>query len=289
MPSQTDMNATRPCDFFENVVSGGQLKTKNVPSTHAQREVATNRGKRSPFKADVRLVTCVHGKMSEQEPIPASLIVLEYHIGCIGQRHRYNSLTTRLAFRSEGPKDLKDEPFVKAYAPFRKSERFDEVEIEYAKKRGIEANAGVSFSPASAGLGFITELERKYNMKSCASGQAFQEFTDGKSGSDAILWELRENKIKGVGIPDTFRVALLIQRTNLKRFTADFSLDLHAGLWFAATETFKNFCGIAETDEPIIFDPSIERQGELANIEPTRLGSFMDPGKIQELCPVHLM
>ena len=96
--------------------------TRNVPSTRSQRDVATNRGKRSSFKADVRLVTCVHGKVSEEESTLASLILLGYHVGFTRERHVYNSIDTRLAIRSQVPKDLKDEPFVKAYAPFKLSE-----------------------------------------------------------------------------------------------------------------------------------------------------------------------
>ena len=73
--------------FFENLEEGGQL-TKNVPSTQAQREVTTNGGKRSPFKADVRLVACMHGTMSDdEESMPASLVVLEYHLVCTGKKH----------------------------------------------------------------------------------------------------------------------------------------------------------------------------------------------------------
>lgn len=262
MPTQSELSASQNYAFFENLEEGGQLKTKNVPSAQAQRDVITNRGKSSPFKADVRLVTCVHGTINEDDSTLASLVVLEYHLACTGKKHRYNSLTTRLAFRSQEPQDLKDEPFVKAYAPFKFSEVMDPVEVEYTKKLTAELSAGLSFTPANAGATLGRETEKKYKLNDFAFGQAFPEFTDGKSGSDAILWELRENETKGVGVPDTFRLALLIHRANTEKFICKFSLDLHAGIWFAATNSFKKVCGIIDVDDPIIFDPSSRPQGE---------------------------
>ena len=77
--------------------------------------------------------------MSEEELKLASLIILEYHVGCTGERYRYNSLDTRLAIRSQVPKDLKDEPSVKAYAPFKLSEVMDPIEVEYTKTGKAEA------------------------------------------------------------------------------------------------------------------------------------------------------
>ncbi|KAK3171141.1 hypothetical protein OEA41_003225 [Lepraria neglecta] len=289
MPSQDDLSAVQQYAFFDNPEEGGRLMTRNVPSTQSQRDVATNRGKRSPFKADVRLVTCVHGKMSEEESTLASLIILEYHVGCTGERYRYNSLDTRLAIRSQMPKDLKDEPFVKAYAPFKLSEVMDPIEVEYTKTGKAEANVGVSFTPANAGITVGRDVEKKYKLNSYAFGHAFEEFTDGKPGTDAILWEMRENKIKGVGVPDTFRVAILVQRANHDKFLVDFSLDLHAGLWFAATETFKSVCGLAEADDPIIFNPSLGPQGETAHVKATNLAQYTDQEKLKTLTPIHLL
>lgn len=289
MPSQMELSCVKQYAVLENIEEGGQLMTKNVPSNQAQRNIVTNRGKRSPFKADVRLVACVHGKMSEDTSTPASLVVLEYHLGCTGGRHRYDSVTTRLAFDSAKPKNSKDEPFVKSYAPFKLSKMMDAVEIEHTQKWKAEGNAGANFTPANVGLTLGKESEKKYNLDSCAFGQAFQEFSDGKSGTDAILWELRENKTKGIGVPDTFRVALLIQRTDSEKFLGHFSLDLHAGIWFAATQSFKSVCGLVEVDDPIIFDPSLPPQTDDVEINASNLGQFIEQEKLQKLTPVHLL
>jgi hypothetical protein len=289
MPSQAELGCTQQYAFFDNPDEGGQLMTRNVPSTQAQRNVVTNRGKKSPFKADVRLVTCVHGKMKKDETILGSLIVLEYHLGCTGGTHRYTSVITKLAFQNQNTKDLKDEPFVKRFAPFQQSKMMDPIEVEHAEKRQAELNLGVGFTPATAGGKLGGENERKYKLDSCAFGQAFPEYTDGKSGSDAIVWEIRENKTKGVGVPDTFRVALLIQRAHSEKFVCSFSLDLHAGIWFAATQTFRKVCGIIEVDDPILFDPSLKSQGETLGISSTDLGEFDNQEILEKLSPIHLV
>ena len=289
MPSQEALSLAQQYAVFENAEAGGQLMTKNVPSNQAQRQVITNRGKKSPFKADVRLVTCVHGKMSQIDPTFASLVVLEYHLGCIGGSHRYDTVATRLAFKSNETKHLQDEPFVKAYAPFKQSKMMDAVPVEHSDKWKAEGNVGASFTPANAGLTIGKESEKKYNLDSCAFGQAFPEFTDGKAGTDAVIWEMRENKTKKVGVPDTFRVAFLIQRTNLEKFLGHFSLDLHAGIWFAATQSFKSVCGLIEVDDPIIFDPSLPSQPEDTDIVSYCLGEYVNQEKLESLAPVHLI
>ena len=263
--------------------------TKNVPPTQVQREVITNRGSRSPFKAHVKLVTCVHGRISEEDPQLASLIVLEYHVGCTGGKHRYNSLTTKLSFQSQVPKGLEEEPIVKAYAPFQLTESLDPIEVERVKRWKAESSLGATFTPANASATLGKESETKYTLNMYAFGQAFTEYTDGKSGCDAVLWELRENKIRGTGVPDTFRCAVLIQRANSNRFTGEFSLKLHAGIWFAAFEDFKSVFGLIEADDPIIFDPSMDPQGETAGIVPANLGVFREQSSLGRLTPIHLL
>ena len=289
MPSQAELSSVQQYAVFENNEGSGQLMTKNFPANQAQRQVITNRGKRSPFKADVRLVTCVHGRLSEDKPTPASLIVFEYHLGCTGGRHRYESVTTRLAVSSQVPKEANREPFVMSYAPFKESKLLDAVEIEHTKRWKAEGNAGASFTPANINGVLGRESEKKYVLDASAFGQAFQEFSDGKAGTDAVLWELRENKIKGIGVPDTFRIALLIQRTNSERFLGHFSLDLYGGIWFAATQSFKSICGLIEVDDPIIFDPSLPPQLDDVKIDPANLAVFTDQQKLQTLTPVHLL
>ena len=246
--------------------------------------------KKSPCKADVRLVSCVHGVLSETDHTEASLIVLEYHIICTGGAHRYTRLDTRLAFRNQREGEPRREPFVKAFAPFKQSEMLGPVEIEHSKRNTNEISAGLSFTPGELGATLGRESEKTYRLPSFALGQAFEEYTDGKPGSDAIFWELVENKTKTDGVPDTFRVALLIQRANSEQFLCDFTLGLHGGVWFAVESAFKKFCGIVDTVDPIIFDPALPPQGETESIDPQTLGNFAkDRMLLQSLAPVHLL
>lgn len=287
MPSQNDFANAKHFELFEDPTEGGQLMTKNQPSMQTQRPVITNRGKRSPFKADVRLVSCIHGSMSDLDSTAASLVVVEYHLICTGE-HRYTSLVTRLGVQNHRSGDLQDEPFVKAFAPFKHSEKLDSVDVEHSNKRHAEGSVGLSFTPAELNMLVGWEAERRYKIQTSAFGQAIEEYTDGKMGSDAVVWELKENKTKQAGVPDTFRVALLVQRANSEKFVGDFSLQLHGGLWLAASNGFKSFVGIIEEDDPIVFDPSLPPQGDTAGITPSCLGIFADQQTLQSLTPIHL-
>ena len=246
--------------------------------------------KKSPCKADVRLISCIHGVLSETDRTEASLIVLEYHLICTGGAHRYTRLNTRLGFRNQCQGEPRREPFVKAFAPFKQSEKLDAVDVEHLKRTTNEISAGLSFAPAELGAAIRQESEEKYSLPCFAQGKSFQEFTDGKPGTDAIFWELTENKTKAVGVPDTFRVAVLIQRANSEKFLCDFTLVLQGGVWFAVENAFKKFCGLMDIDDPIIFDPALPPQGETESIDAQMLGKFaIDRTLLQSLAPVHLL
>ena len=289
MPSQSELAAPKQYDFFSDFSEGGQLMSKNIPTTEAQRLVVTNR-KKSPYKADVRLISCVHGVLSETDRTEASLIVLEYHLICTGGAHRYTRLATRLEFRNQCQGELRREPFVKAFAPFERSEMFDRLDVEHSKKETNEISAGLSFTPVELGASLSREYGKGYELPSFGRGQAFPEYTDGKAGSDAISWELVENKTKAVGVPDTFRVALLVQRATSEIFLCDFTLRLHGGVWLTIENAFKKFYGIVDVDDPIIFDPALPPWGETECIDAQKLGDFArDRMLLQSLAPVHLL
>lgn len=90
----------------------------------------------------------------------------------------------------------------------------DPIEVEQPINQKAEANTGINFISANAAIALDAESESKHHLKSYESGRAFSKATDGKSGTDAILWDLGKNTIKEILVPDTFRVAILIQRKN---------------------------------------------------------------------------
>ena len=289
MPSQGEMVATLPFAFFIDLQEGGQLRTKNDPATQEQRPIITTRGEKTPYKADVQLVTCVHGRLSEKEPTFASLVVFEYHVGCTGSRQKYASLDTEFTFTNHDTPNAKDKPFIKAWAPFKRFEMIDPVEVEYTKKVKAEGSVGASSTPANAGMSFSTETEKKYKLLSYASGQSFPSSIYAASSFDTILWQLRQDELKGVGVPDTFRVALLIERPNMDKFTGTFVLRLHAGIWHAVAKTFKMVFGRSSCeDDPIIFNPLLGPQGEVTGINPLSLGDYADNNKLESLAPIHV-
>lgn len=204
MPSQGDMIASLSFEFLIDPQKGGQLRTKNNPAAPEQRNIITTRGEKTPYKADVQLVTCVHGRLSEKETTPASLVVIEYHVGCTGSRQRYASLETELTFTNHDTPNAHDKPFVKAWAPFKRFEMIDPVEVDYTKKVKVGGSVGASFTPANASTILSTETEKKYKGFSYARGQSFPSSVYAASNFDRILWELREDKLKHVGVPERF-------------------------------------------------------------------------------------
>ena len=290
MPSQGEIGSTLPFTFFIDLEEGGQTRTKNDPATQEQRTIITNRGGKSPYKADVRLITCVHGRWSEEEPTLVSLVVFEYHVGCTGGDHVYASLETELTFTNHDAPNAYDKPSIKKWAPFEKFEMIDPIDVEYTKKTKVKGSVGASVTPANAGTALSTETEKKYKLRSFALGKSFASTKHTPSMIDTVTWELRQNKLKGVGVPDTFRVALLVQCANMDNFTGIFTLKLNAGLWHAATEAFKmGSTRCSCEDDPIIFNPRREPQGEITDINPSSLGDYAHDDKLKTLTPVNVI
>ena len=290
MLSQSELIATKQLIFFEDPDECGELRTKNLPPTQEQRPVITNRVKDTPLKADVRMVSCIHGRMSDSEPTSASLVVFEYHVGCMGGSYRCTSLKTRLAFTSYGPEGSQSRPLITAYEPSRQLESYAPIEVEYTKKRKAEGSLGARFAPAEAGITLGGESEEKYKSLHYASFEAFPESPpDGTPEPCAVEWQFRANEKTQMGIPDTFRVALLIERKNLDKFKCTFTLKLHVGRWIAASNFIKKVVGRPEGDDPIIFNPLLEPQGEVKGINASSLGEYKDPEKLRRLTPLHLL
>ena len=289
MPPQDELIAAKQFDLFECPKGSGQTRTKNHPATQDQRTVITNRPKTS-FKVDVRMVSCIHGIMSDSEPTLASLVVFEYHLVCTGGKYRYKSLETRLAFTSYGPEDCQNGPLITAYEPSKQLEKYAPTEVEHTKKWKAEGSLGARFAPADAGITLGGETEEKYKSMSYASLKAFPESPpDGTSEPCAIEWHFEPNETTKMGMPDTFRVAVLIQRKNRDRFKCTFTLELHEGQLIAASKIVKKVFGRAESDDPVIFNPSLDPQGEVKGINASLLGEYKDPEKLRSLTTIHLL
>ena len=287
MPSQSELGVAKQFMFFEDPDEGGQLRTKNFPPTQCQRQVITNRVKGTPFKADVQLVSCVHGKMSDSEPTPASLVVVGYHLGCVKGEYRCKSVETTLEFKSYGSENSHNRPMIRFYEPFRQHAKYERTEVEHTKKGKAEGSLGATFTPADAGLTLGRETEEKYKSSYHATGEAWPYYPqDGIPEPSAVEWQFSQNEKSKTGMPNFFRVAVLIQRKNSDKFKCTFTLNQKAGGRFTAINLFRKVF-IRTTDDPIIFDPSLEPQGEATDIDASSLGEYMEPGKLLRLTAIH--
>ena len=240
MPSQSDLVAAKQFVFIEDPEEGGQLRTQNRPATQEQRPNITNRVKETSLKAEVRLVSCVHGKMNDSEPTSASLVVIEYHLGCIGGKYRFDSLKTRLAFTGYGPEDHQNRPLITKYEPSIQLEPYASTEVDNIRKLKAEGRLGVTCAPADAGITLGKETEEKYKSMYSASFEAFREYLpDGTTEPYAIEWRFKSNDKTKMGMPEILRVALLLERKNSDKFKCTFTLKLRGDLLSAASDIFK--------------------------------------------------
>ena len=226
--------------------------------------------------------------MSDSDPTLASLVVFEYHLGGMGGGYRYKSVRTRLAFTSYGAEESQNRPLIAKFEPAKQLNKDVPTEVEHKTKRRAEVSLGARFAPAEADLKLGEETEEEYKLPYHASFQAFPESPlDGTSEPYAVEWEFWPNKKTKTGIPDMFRVAVLIERKNSDRFECTFTLKLNVGGWPAVSKALKAVFGRPESDSPIIFDPSRKPQGEVKGINASSLGDYKDSAKMRRLGPIH--
>ncbi|KAH6705322.1 hypothetical protein BKA61DRAFT_147672 [Leptodontidium sp. MPI-SDFR-AT-0119] len=292
MPTQDELLVNADLPIYEDISKGAELKTRNPKRDPLQRQIITDRGRNSTeFKATVRLAACVHGFLdsSVEHPTPASLIILEYSLNSLHEKHKYRSLFTELVFScADEEADPELTPQIIAFAPFEKAVSAHGIDVEETKSTALKLDSLTINAPAGLGVTIGgplgKEAEKKYTRRYAQLLQASRHVSkDDVPGYDTIWWSMQQNDELKDGIPTTFRIAVLLQRQNRERFTADFRMKLDAGTWYNTLRRWEDFWGLCETDDPIIFDPQLEPRGEVEGIMGTNLGQLRDGSDLKTL------
>jgi len=292
MLSQRDLLASTALPIYDDLSKGAQLKTRNPKHDSRQRQIITDRGRNSTeFKASVRLAACIHGFLdsSVEQPKHASLIILEYTLNSLHEKHKYRSLFTELVF---GCLDEEADPILTpqiiAFAPFEKAVRARGIDVEETRNTGKKIESLGINTPTGVGVNLGGklggEIEKKYTRRYAQLLQASRHVSkDDLLGYDTVWWNMQQNDELKDGIPTTIRVAVLLERKNGDKFTAKFRMKLDVGTWYNALRKWNDFWGLCEIDDPIIFDPQLEPTKEVDGIIANNLGKLSDGSDLKTL------
>jgi len=274
MPSQSDLETGIEVRLFGASLQEGEVKTYNDYPEQVQRPIITDRDYNGKYDVFVELLTCVHGDL-DHATRPASLMIFEYRLNCLEEKHTFSSVKTGFEFTDpSGGNNSHME--VLAFAPFNTPQRWNSSggNEEHGQKVGVQVGPKIS----SFGANILLEHDKRKHFEKRYSTYG----TAGRrSGNTKVYWYMRQNSGLKDGVPPVFRVAILLGRSDDRPFQGTFEIELHG--WFRlGLDRFLR----RTVDDPINFDPTAAPKGLPTGVDPQSLGNLSREYCLVKLTPV---
>ncbi|KAF2870616.1 hypothetical protein BDV95DRAFT_629208 [Massariosphaeria phaeospora] len=283
----------------ENEETGG-FKIHNPSHTRFQRQFVKISSKKSKFRKTVQMIICVHGWEDETKKQPMTLIVFSCHLSCSATQYRYQSARMWLEFGEDAylPKQdsaPKASPEVVAYAPFARTEKWNETETQIRRKLAKGAKADVHHG-ATLGVNADHEREVSFTRKYFDKGTS-DPIPDERTGKEiGRQWYLEQNKAQKYGVEPDFKIAVLLKRSHNANgepiiFQSIFDMRVEAGLLHDIEEHTRRFYRLWKPeDDPVYYKPDADNhvrgpEGEkmMENVNVERLGELSKEGVLAGL------
>ena len=113
--------------------------------------------------------------------------------------------------------------------------------------------SGVPLLQAGGTAEFVRAVSRDISDATTVTGSI--NLGSGKNSGDstAAAWTLLENKQRETGLPDSVKVALLLERENSKPFNVKVTLEADVDFMSRLEQKFKKL----PLDDPVLFNPKL--------------------------------
>ncbi|KAF3223874.1 hypothetical protein TWF679_000307 [Orbilia oligospora] len=159
--------------------------------------------------------------------------------------------------------------------------QLSETSVEVQDTKGVEVGGDAGAMGLSINTAFKTERQRRFMQadKATIHGSIRLDFDVRKRGpKNAIRLQLHENKTGRTGGVNHTRAVVLLQRKNQDQFTATVKVDASADILSNAKRTLQNLFGMAEENDPVIFNPGVDYISRSISLDPNAgaLGAYID-------------
>jgi hypothetical protein len=296
MLSQEDLDTPKEYTIFEDPDQGSETKARNPTPNHTQRRrihgvLDTSNYSKSNYSITVDLYTCVHGYGNFEidgvrKSAPASLMIFNAKFIDSKGKGPFNWFRMTFEFQDPKPRDNTVNPDIVAYAPFRVEEHENETKMDLEKTMHKEATVQGGYSPfASAGIGYANDIKSSSQVRYFDRGSANLVWDTSTDRYNGVWWSMvkSDNPHENEGVRADFRCAILLKRNSDGPFVGIFKLDVDAGRRYALKQTFNDWRGFTEVDEPINFDPGGHYQGECKGIDRLKLDEWAEGDQLRQL------
>jgi hypothetical protein len=242
----------------------------NTSLTDWQRESVIQRDGAVDVRCD--LVGVLHGwygAKNDNGPF-ATLVVFRFRFD--PQNHSRRVIRCKATIETMAWDANSTRPEVKSIAPGTKYElepTVDPEDVEKGFSAKLEAT-GLPIVGGSIGGDFKKSGRRENPDSTTVSGSIglAPGLNSGKRNSAG--WTLLENKTRSTGLPDSLRVAILLERADKKPFKLMVRMECKADF----TTGIGWFFGSFPLDDPVLFNPDLKAQGILQDYGAENMSSF---------------
>jgi hypothetical protein len=184
------------------------------------------------FNIDITLQTCVNGYLSWTRTQPASLLVFNVQLVCIGKKGSFSNVMMRADFE-DIPGTRSASPVILAHAPFEFEEKQKETKLTISRSNKVQSEVSVPIG-LPGGNGKLKQM----SVKEVTSTGSVDYFGKGCSGTVAspegrisgIWWNVKKSSDPNVkddaGIDANYRFAVLLTRKSQSPFVIRIKMDV---------------------------------------------------------------
>jgi len=283
--SQEALLAGHQFDIFEASIDEGQTGRYEY-ADDLQSSVIIDRGRKSNYKVQALLKTCIHGVMDSTSNVPASLIIVEFSLTPIAEQGRYSSATMTFDFSPHmvdasgctvQQVNVLDTPNVIAYAPFRDAGRWGSTTAQEDTSHKAELELGAE-GIIGGKMRYAYEAASSHEQRYFTQGLAGWHFMRDHDIADHVWWNLQHNFSQRSGVPPHFRTAILVTRraeAAQAEFEGKLNLAVRGGIGMKMSELKDRFLRRNAPEKPVLFNPSLTFMGQkLEGLEPNANGVY---------------
>ncbi|KAH6691546.1 hypothetical protein F5X68DRAFT_259576 [Plectosphaerella plurivora] len=239
--------------FEEGGVEGSDFRTKNLaPDQYHRAEVLQRTG---AVSINCNLTKVIHGIMSEDGNLYATLLIMEWTFQATGTR-RISEATIELEFEAssrEGTVEVEKVSFPGSYSLMPTTQ-------EETITKGGEATVGIEqFAALSLTGKWEKSVAKSTTDAITLSGS--RRVVNNVPPNRIATWTLTENASQPAGIPSLLKVAVLVSRDDREKFYCKLGFSCKTDMKTSFGRLFKKI----PKDDPIIFQPDPEQKGTRPN------------------------
>ena len=268
-----DVASKRNISMYETGAGEGRFSIFNAASDQYHRAEVLQRTGAVDITCSLEKV--VHGAMSADSDYYATLIVMQWHFQPKASR-RISEATIELLFEtsSDGELEVERVSFPGTYSLMPTTQ-------EESVTRGAEGTLGIE---KIGSLNFTGKLEKTVTAitSDAITLSGGKRLVNNVPPCRVATWTLTENQSQPAGIPASLRVAVLVSRNDLQKFSCKLNFTCKTDL----RTSFGSFFKKIPKDDPIIFQPDPEDKGTRPNRNVTYGDEELGSVDLDGLCDV---